>query len=179
MEPLQIAQSLSYHFPEEIIATASHCGQVSVSVRRGKIVQILRYLKQTEELQFDHLNDLCGVDYMGRAGDRFEVVYNLYSIKHGHFIRIRAHVPEADCRIRSVVELWVGANWHERECFDMYGISFDGHPDMRRVLMPEDWEGHPLRKDYPLQGPGPEGEWKGFKEVLERSERLKEFQWNK
>ncbi len=179
MEPLQIAQRISGHFPEEVLEITDHHGQVSVSVRRGKIAQILRFLKQTEDLQFDHLNDLCGVDYMGRAGDRFEVVYNLYSIKYGHFIRIRAHVPEADCHIQSVTPLWSGANWHERECFDLFGIRFDGHPDMRRVLMPDDWEGHPLRKDYPLKGPGPEAEWKGYKEVLEKSERLKEFGWNR
>lgn len=179
MEPLQIADRLKELFPEEVLGITSHAGQISVSVRRNRILEIMRYLKLTDELLFDHLNDLCGVDYMGRNGDRFEVVYNIYSIRHKHFIRIRAHVPEADCHIQSIVPLWEGANWHERECFDLFGVVFDGHPDMRRVLMPDDWEGHPLRKDYPLKGPGPEREWKGFREVLEKSERLKEFEWNR
>lgn len=179
MEPLQIAEKLKTVFPAEVLGVVEHHGQVSVSVRRDKIVQIMRYLKTDPELEFNMLNDLCGVDYLGRAEERFEVVYNIYSLKHEHFLRIKAHVPDTDCRIRSMVELWSGANWHERECFDMYGIVFDGHPDLTRVLMPEDWEGFPLRKDYPLKGPGPEHEWKGYKEVLEKSERLKEFQWNK
>jgi NADH-quinone oxidoreductase subunit C len=91
-------------------------------------------------------------------------VYNLFSIKHRHRIRLKALVPENDASIESVVSIWIGANWHERETCDMYGIVFKGHPDLRRILMPDDWEGYPQRKDYPLKGP--EGrEYKGYEEI--------------
>jgi NADH-quinone oxidoreductase subunit C len=91
-------------------------------------------------------------------------------------IRIRAEVPEDECSVDSIVDIWAGANWHERECFDMYGIEFKGHPDLRRILMPEDWEGYPLRKDYPLKSDLGEMEWKGYKEVLEISEKNRQYE---
>ncbi|MBF0518064.1 MAG: NADH-quinone oxidoreductase subunit C, partial [Nitrospirae bacterium] len=108
---------------------------------------------------------------------RFEVVYNLYSMTHRHSLRLNVQVPEKES-IQSVVSIWKTANWHERECFDMYGIVFDGHPDLRRILMPDDWDGHPMRKDYPTAGPEDE-EWAGFKEVLKKSEEFKKFGWYK
>ncbi len=122
----------------------------------------------------DYLADLCGADYPDNK-DRFEVVYNLYSIKHGHRLRVKALVPESDPSVDSVVPVWSGANWHEREACDMYGIVFNGHPDLRRILMPEDWEGYPLRKDYPLKGPD-DDEYKGFEELKELHTHDKE--WN-
>jgi NADH-quinone oxidoreductase subunit C len=179
VEPLQIAEKLREKFPEEVISIDEFRGQVSVVIKKDRILDIARYLYDEPELDFDYLRDLCGVDYLGKKEPRFEVVYHLYSIKHRHMIRLKAQVPENDCTIHSVMPVWIGANWHERECFDMFGIVFKGHPDLRRILMPEDWEGHPLRKDYPVKGPPPEKEWEGFKEVLEKAERLKEFEWNK
>ncbi len=179
MEPLQIAEKIKEKFPGEVLGVTEFRGQVSVHLKKEKLLDICRWLHDDPETDMDYLRDLCGVDYLGRKAPRYEVVYHLYSIKEGHMLRLRAQVPEGDTKIDSVVPVWVGANWHERECFDMYGISFNGHPDLRRILMPEDWEGHPLRKNYPVQGFTGEKEWKGYKEVLEKSERLKEFEWEK
>jgi NADH-quinone oxidoreductase subunit C len=103
----------------------------------------------------DHLVDLTAVDYSkypGDPGPRFEVVYNLISTIHRHRIRIKVRVPEDAPRVDSVAAIWQTANWHEREAYDLMGITFAGHPDLRRILLPEDWEGHPLRKEYPLKG---------------------------
>ncbi len=175
MEPLEIAEKIKERFPEEVKDISEFRGQVSLTVKRERIVEICKWLHDEPALQFDYLKDLCGVDYLGKKPIRFEVVYTLYSMKHHHMIRLKAEVPEEDPTIDSVISIWRGADWHERECFDMFGIQFKGHPDLRRILLPEDWEGHPLRKDYPERGPSEE--WKGFKEVLEKAERLKEYVW--
>lgn len=180
MEPFQVAEFIVNRFPDEVQGVTEFRRQVSVSVRKQDILRVMGFLHDRSELCFNFLKDLCGVDYHGLRETRFEVVYHLYSLRHRHMIRIKAQVPEDDCNIKSVTSIWVGANWHERECFDMFGINFQGHPDMRRVLMPEDWEGHPLRKDYPLKGPAsPEDEWQGFREVLETAERNREFEWDR
>lgn len=175
MEPLNIAEKIKEIFPEEVVAVSDFRGQVAVTLRKNRIMDIARYLHDDPDLYFDYLIDICGVDYLGKKDKRFEVVYQLYSIKHRQALRLKVEVPAEDPTIDSVVPLWNGANWHEREAFDLYGIIFNGHPDLRRILMPEDWEGHPLRKDYPLKGPVKE--WRGFEEVLERAKRFKEFEW--
>lgn len=165
MEPLEIAENIKEKFPLEVLDITSFRDQVSVSVKREKIIDICRYLHEDPEIRMDYLADLCGVDYPEREF-RFEVVYNLYSIKYHHGIRIKALIPANDPSVDSVVPIWSGANWHEREACDMFGIAFNGHPDLRRILMPEDWEGYPLRKDYPLQGA--EGwEYRGYEELKE------------
>ncbi len=175
MEPREIAELIKDRYPTEVKETKEFRGQVSVTVKKDRIVEICRHLHDKPDLQFDYLVDLCGVDYHGKKEPRFEVVYHLYSIKHRHRIRLKAEVSEDDCSIDSIIPVWIGANWHERECYDMFGITFKGHPDLRRILMPEDWEGHPLRKDYPIKGP--EKEWPGFTDVLKKAEEFKEFQW--
>lgn len=179
MEPLQIAEKLREAFPDEVLAIEEFGGQVSVKVKKDRIVEMARLLHDGPEFDFKFLRDLCGVDYRGRKGARFEVVYHLYSLNNRSLLRLRVQVPEDDPKIASVMPVWVGANWHERECFDLFGIAFEGHPDLRRILMPEDWDGHPLRKDYPVAGPPPEKEWAGFKEVLEKAEKFKKFEWDK
>jgi NADH-quinone oxidoreductase subunit C len=176
LTPNAIADLIEAQFKLEILEVLEFADQSSVLVKKDNILEIMSFLRNTPELYFDYLTDLCGVDYLGRKNHRFEVVYNLRSLTHNHCCRIKAAVPEDDCKIDSVVDIWAGANWHERECFDMYGISFTGHPDLRRVLMPEDWEGHPLRKDYPLKSDLGEAEWKGFKEVIETAERNKKYE---
>jgi NADH-quinone oxidoreductase subunit C len=177
LSPTEIAEKVKERFPEEVVEVTDFRDQVSVIVKRGKILGICKYLHDDPSLFLDHLQDLCGVDYHGKKDPRFEVVYNLYSIKYHHKIRIRAQVPDNDPTIQTVTSIWAGANWHERECYDMFGIIFKGHPDHRRILLPEDWEGHPLRKDYPLKGPELDKDWHGFVEVINRSKELKEFEW--
>jgi len=176
MEPLNIAEKLKEVFPEEVLAVSEFRGQVSVTLRKNRIRDIARYLHDDPDLYFDYLIDVCGVDYLGKKEKRFEVVYHLFSIKHRHALRLKAEVSESNPAIDSVTPVWVGANWHERETFDLYGIKFNGHPDLRRILLPEDWEGHPLRKDYPVQGPAKE--WSGFEGVLERARRFKDYEWH-
>ena len=163
MEPLEIAERLKEKFFSDIVGITQFRDQVFVSVRKNRILDICRHLHDSPEFMMDYLADLCGADY-GERTDRFEVVYVLYSIKYNHRIIIKALIPENDLSIESVVPIWKGANWHEREACDMYGIVFNNHPDLRRILMPENWEGFPLRKDYPLKGK--EGwEYKGFEEL--------------
>ncbi|MBI4684569.1 MAG: NADH-quinone oxidoreductase subunit C [Nitrospirae bacterium] len=173
MEPLQVIRE---EFTDDIISVSEFRGQISVTLRKDNVFEISRFLRDEPGLNFNLLRDLCGVDYLGIKEPRFEVVYNLYSIPYRHSIMVKAQVPENDCRIKSVTSLWAGANWHERECFDMFGIVFEGHPDLRRILMPEDWEGYPLRKDYPVKGP--EKEWSGFLNVLDKAKRFREFDWH-
>lgn len=177
LDPKEIAEKVKEKFPDQVIDVAEFRDQVSVIVKRDQIVPILGYLHDDPLLSLNHLQDLTAADYLKKKDVRFEVVYNLYSIRYRHKIRIRAQVPENDPKIGSVVPIWSGADWHERECFDMFGIVFTGHPDLRRILMPEDWEGYPLRKDYPLKGPELEKDWPGFTEVLRRSKELREFEW--
>nr|WP_022853763.1 NADH-quinone oxidoreductase subunit C [Thermodesulfatator atlanticus] len=176
---MRALELLQEKFASEIVKTGETAGQHYVIVNREKIVEILRFLHDHPELLFDHLADLTAIDWHGKKKDyRFEVVYNLYSIRYGYFLRVKAQVPEDDPRIDSVTCIWQVANWFEREVYDMFGITFNNHPDLRRLLMPEDWPGHPLRKDYPLS-PEPEQEWQGYKELKEKAKRLAEFDWYK
>jgi NADH-quinone oxidoreductase subunit C len=163
LTPRAIAELIQSKFKPEVAEITEFGDQVSVLVNKTRILEIMSFLRNSSELYFDYLTDLCGVDYQGRKNERFEVVYHLRSILHNHCIRIKAAIPEKDCKIDSVVRIW-------------YGISFTGHPDLRRILMPDDWEGHPLRKDYPLKSDLGEAEWKGFKEVLETVERNKKYE---
>ncbi len=145
-------------------ATHARFGDVTACVQRAHLARVLCFLRDDPECGFEMLVDLCAVDYLeqGRT-PRFEVVYHLLSLASGRRLRIRAGVPEDDCTVDSVVELWPAADWMEREVWDLYGIRFDGHPDLRRLLLYEEFEGHPLRKDYPKErrqpivGPGSAG----------------------
>jgi NADH-quinone oxidoreductase subunit C len=178
MEPLAIAEKIKEQFQDEVLDIREFRGQGTVTVKKGRIVDICRYLHDEPSLYLDFPADLFGLDYLGKKENRFAVLYNLYSVKHRHRIMIKAEVPESSPSIDSVVPVWAGVNWHERECYDLFGIVFKGHPDLRRVLLPEDWEGHPLRKDYPLTGPGPDHEWKGFTAILDKAKRFREFEWH-
>ena len=144
---------LKEKFPSAVQDVKEFRGEVTVTVSKEHVVEICRFLKV--ELRYNLLTDVTAVDYLGKD-PRFMVVYNLYSIPNKDRLRVKAAVGEDSPRIDSVVGVWNSANWLERETFDLFGITFVGHPDLRRILMTDDWEGHPLRKDYPLQGPGRE-----------------------
>ncbi len=142
---------LKEKFAASIIDVVEFRGEVTVTVKKDAIIEILSFLKHS--LQYNLLTDLTAVDYLGKNAERFMMVYLLYSIPNKDRLRIKTRVSEADCRIPSAIQVWRTANWLEREVFDLFGITFDNHPDLRRILMTDDWVGHPLRKDYPLQGP--------------------------
>jgi NADH-quinone oxidoreductase subunit C len=128
-------------------------GDWTVIVTAARLAEACGFLKHTPGCQFDYLADLTAVDWPTRADARFDVVLCLYSIKLRQRLRVKARVADQET-VPSVTGLWPAANWLEREVFDMFGITFTGHPDLRRILMPADWQGHPERKDYPLEGPG-------------------------
>ncbi|MEW6061766.1 MAG: NADH-quinone oxidoreductase subunit C [Bacteroidota bacterium] len=115
-----------------------------ITIRPEKIKEVSAFAKNDERLHFDYLMCLSGVDYKGKLG----VVYHLFSMTHRHKIVLKVEVPTDSPNVPSVESIWKAANWHEREAFDLFGIHFVGHPDLRRILLPYDWEGHPLRKDY-------------------------------
>jgi NADH-quinone oxidoreductase subunit C len=141
---------LKEKFSGSVLDVTEFRGESTVTVKKEDIVGICVFAKK--ELGYNLLSDVCGVDYLGRA-PRFMVVYHLFNISTKERLRLKAPVEEKDPRIDTVSGVWATANWHERECWDLMGIVFNNHPDLRRILMPDDWEGHPLRKDYPLQGP--------------------------
>ena len=142
---------LKEKFPEAVLRTHSEHGDDTAIVDKGTISDVCRFLCSEPELEFNFLMDLTAVDrlHMGRK-PRFEVVYHLYSLRHNRRLRLKTAVEEEDPYLDSVVAVWAGANWYEREVFDMFGIRFKGHPSLKRILMYEGFEGHPLRKDYPV-----------------------------
>jgi NADH-quinone oxidoreductase subunit C len=122
----------------------------TIYVSRDDIHAVMLALRDRAEWRFSFLAELTAVDYLPRA-PRFELVYILVSIERSERLRVKVRLDTDDARVRTVMDIWPAANWLEREVWDLFGIVFDGHPDLRRLLMPEDWEGHPLRKDYPVQ----------------------------
>ena len=146
-----LVERLKEKFPQAVEETVSFRDEHTVRIAREHLLEVSRFLKEDPDYGFNFLSDLCGVDYMGRQ-PRFEVVYHLYSMEHKHRLRMKVSLSEGDLTIPSVTPVWKTANWHERECFDLLGIIFTNHPDMRRILTPEGFTDHPLRKDFPLRG---------------------------
>ncbi len=126
------------------------CNELMMTVERPSVLRVLTYLRDSETLLFSQLIDVCGVDYLGRS-PRFEVVYHLLSLAHNWRLRLKIEVEEG-MPVPSVSSVYSSANWWEREVFDLYGIPFEDHPDLRRILTDYGFEGHPLRKDFPLTG---------------------------
>ena len=151
MTPEALVARLSTLLPDATAqAPEAARGQAVLVVDRAALAATLRTLRDHPELRFEMLSDVTAVDYLGRT-PRFEVVYQLYSITHNHRLRVKVPLDDGDPSVPSAAGLWKSANWAERETWDMFGIRFTGHPDLRRILMYEEFEGHPLRKDYPLQ----------------------------
>jgi NADH-quinone oxidoreductase subunit C len=146
---MSISQTLQNHFPEVVRRHEGGYGEETVFVRKDQIHAVMEFLKGNTDTPFNLLLDLCGVDYLGTT-PRFEVVYHLYSLPKKARLRVRVKLDEADLKIVSVTDVWEAADWFEREAFDMFGIFFEGHTNLKRLMMWEGFEGHPLRKDYPL-----------------------------
>jgi NADH-quinone oxidoreductase subunit C len=141
---------LRERFPDAIVATHAYRGDATAEIAPATLLDVCTFLRDDPVLAFDLLADVTAVDYIGTT-PRFELVYHLRSIAQGHRVRVKTRVPEESPRIASLTSVWRGANWLERETYDMYGILFDGHPDLRRIYLYEEFQGHPLRKDYPKE----------------------------
>ncbi len=147
----KIESKLREKFPQAILEITDFRGDLTFLIEKNSIVDVCKFLRDDEELTFNLLVDICGVD-RAKRNDRFEVVYHLVSIKNKYRIRLKVRVDETDCAVDSVSKVYPTADWHERETYDMFGIIFRNHPDLRRMYMPEEFEYYPLRKDFPLLG---------------------------
>jgi NADH-quinone oxidoreductase subunit C len=146
----QLARLLGWR-PEVVQAAKFDRNELSIYIRRDTIRDVCFLLRDAPELQFNFLCDVTCVDWYP-SQPRFEVVYHLFSIPTKLRVRLKVQLGGEDPRLDSVTPVWPGANFFEREVFDLFGIYFEGHPYLRRIMMPENWEGHPLRKDYPVEG---------------------------
>ncbi|MCH8846422.1 MAG: NADH-quinone oxidoreductase subunit C [Proteobacteria bacterium] len=176
-----LANSLSEHFGDALTGAHVAYGQAVIELKPNHLLAVCQSLKDEEAYSFEQMIDLCGVDYStygmadwetnstsntgfsrGVSKDifddeaetrpRFAVVYHLLSIRHNHRLRVRCMIDKTPAKIESVVNIWASANWYEREAFDLFGILFEGHPDLRRILTDYGFVGHPFRKDFPLEG---------------------------
>jgi NADH-quinone oxidoreductase subunit C len=146
--PDRLADRLRERFPDVLLAR----GEVTVTVDREDLLEAVRYLRDEPDLAFGFLSDLSCTDWPGRE-PRIWMAYHLASLfDHKHRVRVKVGLPPDDLRVPSVTSLHPSADWHEREVYDFFGVDFEGHPDLRRIELPEEWEGHPLRKDEPLGG---------------------------
>lgn len=152
MNQEEIKEKVLSEFGPDIIQDSVYFrDQIGVTVSKEKILHVCRYLKEDPELSFNFLSFVAAVDRLPKT-PRFEVVYQVHSLKHNHRFRVKALVEETSASIDSVVPVWPTADWHERETAEMFGITFNNHPDPRKLLLPDGWNVHPLRKDFPLYG---------------------------
>ncbi len=138
--------------PGGVAALSYWVGDWTILAPVSHLLEVARHLRDAPDASFDLCSDVTASDWPPRP-ERFDVIYCLYSLRHRHRVRVKVKAAE-DQAVPSVTGIWPAANWLEREVFDMFGVNFTGHPDRRRILMPEDWQGYPQRKDYPLEGPG-------------------------
>ena len=148
MNPEGIFEILTNKFGESVLGfDTGLSGDPSIQIAPSAIADVCQYLAETDTLAFDSLMCLSGVD-LGVKEEDISVVYHIHSMQHRHNAVLKASVPKTDAHLPSVAHIWKTADWHEREAYDLYGILFEGHTDLRRILLPDDWEGYPLRKDY-------------------------------
>ena len=144
-------KKLKEKFPNSILEVTTFREEVTVTVSKGEIFEIFKFLHSDPDLQYHLLTDLCGLDFFPET-PRFGVVYLLYSVKKNLRLRVKTKVGERES-VSSVESIWKAADWFERETYDLFGIHFQNHPDLRRILLWDGYEGHPLRKDFPVEGP--------------------------
>ncbi len=150
MEANITINKLKARFAESIVDAHSYRGDDTAIVKKEELLDIFIFLRDDKELLYNFMMDLTVVDYLGKE-PRFEVVYHLYSLAYNRRVRIKTRVSESECSVDSIVSIWPSANWFEREAFDLYGIVFKGHPNLSRILLYDSFQGHPLRKDYPIK----------------------------
>jgi NADH-quinone oxidoreductase subunit C len=150
--PSLIAAALQREHPEWIGEVVEALGETTIVVPREYIAEVCFFLKSASDLEFNFLADVCGFDRGPEEEPRFEVNYHLFSTTRFHRVRLKVLLNEEDTHVPTVTSVWRTANWHERETYDLFGVVFDDHPDLRRILLPDDWQGHALRKDFPLRG---------------------------
>jgi len=168
----ELAERIEQQVPGAVRGSDEAFGEQTIQIARELIVPVCRWLHDDSLLAFEQLSDLTAVDWP-EAPERFEVVYQLNSLRHHRRLRLKARVPLSSCEIDTVVPVWQGANFLEREVFDLFGIRFLGHPDLRRIMMPEEYdEGFPLRKDFPTAGKG----WRNTYEFWPAMEAGREVQ---
>jgi NADH-quinone oxidoreductase subunit C len=147
-----VLQRLREHLGQALLEVKAWRNETTVILAPQDLPQVCRFLRDDPDLAFDFLSDVTGVDrlMLPDPSPRFEVVYHIYSLQYRRRLRLKVRVDDGQA-VPTLTELWPTANWHEREVYDLFGVVFDGHPDLRRILLPDDWEGHPLRKDYPVE----------------------------
>jgi NADH-quinone oxidoreductase subunit C len=145
----QAVSLLKKKFKKRVLAIESFRDQTTVVLNRDAVVDACEFLRDTSELTYNRLASITAVDFWPHE-PRFSVIYQLYSIPHQEYLRLSIPLQEGEAELPTIEGVFLNANWFEREVFDMFGITFTGHSDLRRIIMPHDWEGHPLRKDYPL-----------------------------
>ena len=145
-----LVKKVKERFAPFILDTLISRNEITHLIKKNSLIDICRFLKDDSELQLNFLSDVLGTDYFPQK-PRFEVVYHLYSIPKKHRLRLKIKIEDGES-VPSLTSIWSSADWAERETYDMFGIRFEGHPNLKRIYMPEDWDGFPLRKDYPLRG---------------------------
>lgn len=158
-----LTQLIQENFPDAFLECHQHRGDETVQVEAAQIVPICRFLRDDERCQMELMIDLTAVDYI-KEQPRFEIVYHFKSLSLEHRLRVKTRIPETPAEIDSIHELWQAADWYERECYDMYGIIFKNHPNLERLLLYPEFEGHPLRKDYPVDRQQPRVEMRHVNE---------------
>ena len=169
-----LEQTLRARCGADVLDWTEFRGQHVLHLKREANTKVLGWLRDDPSTRFDVLTDVTCVDNLELPDDmqkpyteRFTVVYQLTSLEHAARLRVKAYVPEDPCEIETASGIWLSALWSEREAFDMFGVVFQGHPDLRRILMPDNYEGHPLRKDYPLKGRGERDNFPKYTEIPE------------